>query len=409
VQAAVLDYGPPSVEKTLGGLPVIRDVLARLGLVGTIDRLCPIRKDADLTHGQVIAALIANRLTAPAALVRVEDWARVWAVEEMFGTPAHLLNDDRIGRALEALAEQDQAVVGSVGAAAVAVFGIDLSQVHGDMTSISLYGLYEQTDGTDSGYATPRFGHPTDGRTDLRQIQAGLGVTADGGIPVLARAYGGAAEISQVEEAMNALRQLAGPREFLLVGDRTLVSSTTLTAIDSAQVRFLAPAPRSIVPADMLAVQDLDTATIVHSVPAREADRFAHQQDLHRVREGSVTLRGPKRADPPLTVRAVFAHSARRAQASRAARDAAIEKARADLARVHRNLGTRSYRDEATVAARVARIADERNVGRWLRTHLDTDPDTGTPPARLARRRRGTHGRRGGRRLVRAADEPDDR
>ncbi len=60
-------------------------------------------------------------------------------------------------------------------------------------------------------------------------------------------------------------------------------------------------------------------------------------------------------------------------------RDAAIGKARADLARVHRNLGTRYYRDEAAVAAHVAMITAERRVGRWLRTHLDTDPDTGTP------------------------------
>ncbi|WP_239382117.1 DUF4277 domain-containing protein, partial [Frankia sp. CIT1] len=85
------------MEKTLGGLPVIRDVLARLDLIDTIDRLCPRRTDADLTHGQVIAALIANRIAAPVALVRVEDWARDWAVEEMLGTPAHLLTDDWIG------------------------------------------------------------------------------------------------------------------------------------------------------------------------------------------------------------------------------------------------------------------------------------------------------------------------
>lgn len=34
-----------------------------------------------------------------------------------------------------------------------------MSQVHRDMTSISLYGAYEQ--GHDD-YATPRFGHPKD-------------------------------------------------------------------------------------------------------------------------------------------------------------------------------------------------------------------------------------------------------
>ncbi len=220
-------------------------------------RLCPIRGDAALTHGQVIAALLCNRLTAPTPLVRVEDWAREWAVEEMLGIPAHLLNDDRIGRALEALADHDEQVVGSIGATAtataIAVFALDLAQVHGDMTSISLHGVYPNAE-PDSGYATPRFGHPKDHRTDLLQVQVGLGVTADGGIPVLARAYnGGAAEIAQVEGALRGLRELAGPREFLLVGDRTLVSYRNLTAIDDATVRFLAPAPTSIVPPEALA------------------------------------------------------------------------------------------------------------------------------------------------------------
>ena len=85
------------------------------------------------------------------------------------------LNDDRIGRALGALAEQADAVVGSIGTTAITVFGIDTAQLHWDMTSISLHGAYEQAD---SDYATPNFGNPKDSRTDLKQIQTGLAVTA---------------------------------------------------------------------------------------------------------------------------------------------------------------------------------------------------------------------------------------
>ena len=59
-------YGRPSVEKMLGALPVIADYGRRLDLAGIIDRACPIRTDvAILTHGQVIEALVANRLTWP--------------------------------------------------------------------------------------------------------------------------------------------------------------------------------------------------------------------------------------------------------------------------------------------------------------------------------------------------------
>ncbi|WP_210435284.1 hypothetical protein [Saccharopolyspora sp. ASAGF58] len=82
------------------------------------------------------------------------------------------------------------------------------------MTSISLYGAYEQID---DAFAAPRFGHPKDRRPDLKQVQAGLAVTGDGGIPVLHRAYdGGGGEVNQVVPAMTALQKIAGPRQFLL-------------------------------------------------------------------------------------------------------------------------------------------------------------------------------------------------
>ena len=85
---------------------MIADYCRRLDLAGIVDRACPIRDLADLSHGQVIETLVANRLTSPAPLVRVTDWAREQAVEEVFGINPALLNDDRIGRALDAIAPE---------------------------------------------------------------------------------------------------------------------------------------------------------------------------------------------------------------------------------------------------------------------------------------------------------------
>lgn len=75
----------------------------RLDIAGIVDRACPVRDLAILTHGQVIESLVANRLTSPTPLVHVEDWARAWAVEEVFDVAPDALNDDRIGRALDAV------------------------------------------------------------------------------------------------------------------------------------------------------------------------------------------------------------------------------------------------------------------------------------------------------------------
>jgi Domain of unknown function (DUF4277) len=112
----------------------------------------------------VIEALVANRLTSPRPLLRVADWAREWAVEEVFGIAPDTLNDDRIGWALDALAAELNRVIGSVGAQAIATFGIQVARLHWDMTSISLDGAY---DDPEAGFAQPRWGKPKDRRPDL--------------------------------------------------------------------------------------------------------------------------------------------------------------------------------------------------------------------------------------------------
>jgi hypothetical protein len=49
------------------------------------------------------------------------------AVEEFFGIDPALLNDDRIGRALDAIAPELDHIVGSVGTQTISVFGLDTS------------------------------------------------------------------------------------------------------------------------------------------------------------------------------------------------------------------------------------------------------------------------------------------
>jgi hypothetical protein len=164
------------LEKRLGALPVVAEFGRRLRIAEIIDELCPVRPVAWISHGEVIEALVANRLTAPAPLVRVEEWAAAMAVEEAYGIEPHLLNDDRITRALDAVAPQLDAIIGGVGAAAITEFGVDVARLHWDMTSISLYGAYQDPE---EGFIAPRFGHPKDRRPDLKQVQTGLAVTGD--------------------------------------------------------------------------------------------------------------------------------------------------------------------------------------------------------------------------------------
>src|ERR1039458_113916 len=238
------------LEKRLGALPVVAEFGRRLRIAEIVDELCPVRPVAWITHGEVIEALVANRLTAPAPMLRGQDWAAAMAVEEGYGIAPELLSDDRIARALDAVAPQLEAIAGGVGAAAVTEFGVDVSRLHWDLTSISLHGACPQAG---EEYPAPQWGHPRDRRPDLKQIQTWLAVSGDGGVPGFHRPYsGGPAEVSQVVGAMTALKQIAGPRPFLLVGDSKLIWSENRAFSGQAAAARGGGPPRASRPAALM-------------------------------------------------------------------------------------------------------------------------------------------------------------
>ncbi|MFJ9822724.1 IS1634 family transposase [Streptomyces sp. NPDC101151] len=366
----------PVVERRLGALPASAEFLRRLDVARIIDELCPAREVAHLTHGQVIEVLVANRLSAPAPLVRVGDWAREWAVEEVFGIEADLLNDDRIGRALDAIAPELEHIVGTVGASAIAEFGIDVSRLHWDMTSISLHGAYETPQ---EGFPQVKYGHPKDRRADLKQIQTGIAISADGGIPVLHRAYdGGAGEVSQVVGAMTALRELAAPRDFLMIGDSKLVSCSNLLALQEAGVRFIAPAPAAKVPDGLFAGLDADQARPVDYTAGRDEGKPPARRGQYRVLEDTQTLAGPRKRDPQITVRRILVHSSANTQAQQAARTRRLDKAREELDKLQRACGGRHYATAQKVTARFGVITSRRRLGSCLVTSITVD-ESGRP------------------------------
>jgi transposase len=365
------------VEKLLGALPVVAGFCSRLKIRDIIDEACPVRDLAELTHGQVIEALVANRLTSPAPLVHVQAWARDWAVGEALGVEPELLNDDRIGRALDAIAARLDRITGSVGVAAIEAFGIDVSRMHWDMTSISMHGEYEQTE---EGFAAPRFGHPKDRRPDLKQVQAGIAVSGDGGVPVFHRAFdGGAGEVGQVIPVMRALQELATPRRMLIVGDSKLISYANLAAMDADGVTFVAPASKTYVPAPQLTGLSLAQATKVDYVAQRDQGKPADRRGAWHVLEDTMSLAGPRKRDPVLELRRIFVHSSARAEAAATARARKLDRARDDLARLERGLGTRHYPTVEKVNARLAAISKDRRVGAYLHTATGTGPTTGKP------------------------------
>ena len=184
---------------------------------------------------------------------------------------------------------------------------------------------------------------------------------------------GGAGEVSQVVGAMEALRRLAGPRRFLLVGDSKLLSYPNIAAMIGAKVTFLAPASKSFVSAGTLAGCDYPTATPVEYVAQRDTIRPVEERGHYRVVEDSMTITGSRKTDPAFTLRRVFVYSSARAEAAATARVKKLDRARDDLGRLSRGLGSRHYPTAEAVTTRVNTIARERRVGDYLRTTIGTD------------------------------------
>lgn len=93
-----------------------------------------------------------------------------------------------------------------------------------------------------------------------------------------------------------------------------------------------------------------------------------------------MTLPGPKGSKgPALALRRVFVWSSRRADAAQVARTNKLDRARDDLERLARGLGSRHYPHAQAVQQRASAIGSARRVSSYLRTEVGTDPVTGKP------------------------------
>ncbi len=112
-----------------GPLALIEPLLDQLDIEALIDRHLPPDPQLEYTHGQVLRVLLAARLCQPTALVNVAGWAEKSGADIFANIPADKLNDDRLGRALDAFFEQRHSVLGSITAQALQRTGLSLERL----------------------------------------------------------------------------------------------------------------------------------------------------------------------------------------------------------------------------------------------------------------------------------------
>ena len=353
--------------KRLGALPVIRAYLERLGLVEQVDALAPVRGVAHLSNGQVVAALVANRLTAPRPLYDVVDWADEWAVEETFEVRPADLNDDRLGRCLDDVAAVHDRLRGALTVRAIAAFGLATATLRWDLTSVLVAGAYPEEEQR-ADYARVRYGRGGGGvQKEVRYLQV---TTDDGAVPVWDQVHDGAtADVTTVVRTMRALREHAGCSEFVLVGDSKLLSAANRAALLGAGVGYLAPLART---------PELDAA--FRAIPAAELAPLAYASQRGRAKPAAerATYRGwdstaevavpaPGGGERVHVLRRLFVLSSEECAASRRNRDRQRARAEAEIARVVAGVGGRWYPTAERARAKIAAILDRRHLSDLYR------------------------------------------
>jgi transposase len=371
---ARLDPPPVGTRREVGPLLVVRAYLERLGIAGIVDRAAPMRGRALLTHGEVIEALIVNRLCAPAPLYDVAGWASSAAIAELFDTPAGLLNDDRLGRALEALAPVAEHVRGEAALAAIEAFDVDVSQLHVDLTKLRFAGAYPDSTLVAKGWGPDR--------KVARQVQALQAVTGQG-VPIYVRAHPGAAgEVTAMADAMERLRQLCPPG-IVVVADSALGHLGTLCAAERAGVKFVVPLRADTGFAEFFLEQ------VGHD--ALRDLRYVSQREQHLPAAKRTRYRGALRdwdvIDPatgrPHRLRVAFIHSTEEHASVADGRERALSKAETALTKIRNGLGGRYYKTLEQVDTKLAKIL-HHNIAPLLKVTTGTD-EAGKPTIAWAR------------------------
>lgn len=370
--AAFTRLDPAPGRYLLGPLPLVAPVLERLDLAGVVDRTCPMRGRAHLTHGEVIAALVVNRLSSPRPLYDVKGWAAAYEAGSWLGTPAELLNDDRLGRALDAISGHLDEIAGALAMRAISVFGVEAARLHWDFTSVAFCGAYGEQD-----EAAPQvaFGHSSDRQAHRRQLKVAQAVTPSG-VPLYHRVVsGGRHEGAETNGLLERLRSLAAPKRLLLVADSALVTKDNLAACDQAGTRFVARLPRSFdYEATALGLED-SRWRLLDYCSERARRRPPAERPTFVGAEGSIEISIDKKTTASFRVLYVIGSEER--DAARASRARLLGRAEEELSRVARGLKRRPSEDPEKLCRRVAKAVSKGRVGAWLRTEV-ASADGGT-------------------------------
>jgi transposase len=325
-----------------------------------------------LSPTKALLVLLRNLLISREPIYGVGEWAARYA-PDLLGlneSEVGLLNDDRVGRALDKLFAADvPSLVLAVATHVVKEFGLRLDELHNDSTTVSFFGAYLNAAMERQVLGRPTlaitFGHSKDHRPDLKQLLFILTVTADGGVPLHFRAASGnVTDDTTHRDTWNLLRELTGRRDFLYVADSKLATRENMAYLHQHQGRFVTVLPKTR--SEDAAFRTLVAGGQVTWQPLWEkTDEEGEVIDCYSIStQPATTAEG---------YRLVWYHSQRKAEQDAVARSARIERVLKELATLRDKLHSprTRYRQRTKVEEAVAEILTSCGVEGWIITHIE--------------------------------------
>jgi transposase len=372
----------------LGPLALIAPLLEQMDVAAIIDRHLPPDPQLEYSHGQVLRLLLAARLCQPLALVNVAGWAQESGAEFLWDIPAEKLNDDRLGRALDALFRQRHSILGSVAAHVVSTFRLPLSRLHYDTTHLLVCGAYDTSKPIAADLplppATPSADFPpapiTHGYAahDAKMIHAGVCAVIDdqGAVPIFGHTLGGNRNgKTGIAEQFQLLQDYLHPESLLLISDRGTYSAAHVARLQRAGHHVLCSVPwhdfkplfeqhRDRLPwdrASFLSVEQKRRRQVNSSLPKEH-------YDLAVLRHA---LTDPDTGDR-VPCRVLFVFSSADQKVCHQQRQRAVAKIRQGLEGIAQSVarGHARSHDPAQIHRRVARLLGQRGAARYFRWEL---------------------------------------
>jgi transposase len=362
--------------QVVGALPVVGAMLEQWGLAEIVNQVVP--WEGEVPIGTLVEVMVTNRLLNPKAMYSIGSWAESAAVAEYFGVTAEQLNDDRLGRMLERLADHGLAVQSSATVEAVKKWELKVKQIHFDISNAELYGKYPDAqpapDG-DSGAGPsptsvpvvpfPTYGRTKSGREDVKQVQYGLNVLGDGAVPVaILPLAGNTAEARTHVANLLHLKDVFPRHKFLYLGDTKLDTPENLAAAKMTAGEFLcAGAFTQTLQARFREVRD--QLKPVDYCSQADAKRPPEERDKYQACEVSDKVVGIFNGrNVGVNYRLIFMHSSAKAEQPAETRERHLQKIRAEFEQVEKILGKYSLKTEEAIRRRLEQARSKYSEGK---------------------------------------------